>query len=566
MKTHLFTCCVLLTLSFSSVSLKAQNFEWVKTFGGPEMDQGQDLSVDAFGNIYSIGFFSDTIAYDPNTGISEITSNGDYDIFIQKLSSSGQPIWVKSFGGSGWDIGQSITVDTKGNVYTTGYFQDSVDFDPGNGIAMQTSLGGTDVFIQKLDTSGNLLWVRTIGGAVENEFSYSISTDPAGNILTVGHFAGTVDFDPGIGSYNLTAVGGIDIFVLKMDPSGNFLWARSIGGVDNEECYSICTDNTGNVYTTGYFESTVDLDPGNGIANISSSGSRDIFVQKMDSSGNFQWGKAIGGSGIDAGNSLCVDASGNIILTGYFHGTVNFNPGGTPVNLNSVGESDIFILKLDTSGNTIWAKTFGGASFDRGTGIGIDALGNVYTSGFFSGTIDLSSGSNTVKLTSAGMQDIFLHQMDASGNLLFANAIGGPENDRSHALNISTSNQISFTGFYEKTADLGLGGGTNGFTSKGLRDIFVISLSQSLTGILQHDFGNIFSVYPNPSNGAVQLSFEQPLPNADITLTDLQGRVVLTQRLDGVSNETIAIEGPPGIYFLHVQTPKGQSVVKLVKQ
>jgi hypothetical protein len=138
---------------------------------------------------------------------------------------------------------------------------------------------------------------------------------------------------------------------------GDFVWAKRMGGTNRDIGYSITTDASGGVYTTGVFEGTVDFDPGEGTFNLTSVGSTDIFVSKLDSNGNFIWAKRLGGTGLDAGNDIALDTSGNIYTTGFFHGTADFDPGAGIFNLTSVVDyypySDIFVSKLDNNGNFV---------------------------------------------------------------------------------------------------------------------------------------------------------------------------------------------------------------------
>lgn len=170
--------------------------------------------------------------------------------------------WANSTGGSGTDIGIATTTDTNGNTYVAGYFQNTADFDPGTGTNNITSNGGNDIFIQKFDPNGNSIWVITLGGN-NNERVYDITTDDSNNVFVTGRFGGTVDFDPGPGIYNLTSNGQKDIYIMKLDPNGNLLWAHSIGGNNGDRGLSITADGT-NVIITGRFEGLVDFNPGPG--------------------------------------------------------------------------------------------------------------------------------------------------------------------------------------------------------------------------------------------------------------------------------------------------------------
>ncbi len=171
-----------------------------------------------------------------------------------------------------------------------------------------------------------LKWAIQTGGPDADE-AYSITTDANGNVYTTGYFRGTVDFDPGAGTFYLKSSLLMDIYIQKLDSSGNFLWAKQMGGKANDFGSSISTDDKGNIYTIGWFGGTIDFDPGAGITNLVSSGHSDIFIQKLDSAGNLLWVKQMGGNGIDYGLSISIDAKGNIYTTGDFTDTVDFNPG-----------------------------------------------------------------------------------------------------------------------------------------------------------------------------------------------------------------------------------------------
>ena len=226
--------------------------------------------------------------------------------------------WAKSIGGSSYYRGSSIKVDASGNVYTTGNFTGTADFDPGSGTFNLTAdAAGGDIFISKLDASGNFIWAKSIG-SIGNDVGSSISVDASGNVYITGYFAGfaggtaAADFDPGSGTFNLTSAGDADIFILKLDASGNFVWAKSMGGTTNEYGTSIALDASGNFYTTGSFQGTADFDPGTATFNLTSAGSAgysDIFISKFDTSGNFVWAKSMGDSTLhDAGTSIALDS------------------------------------------------------------------------------------------------------------------------------------------------------------------------------------------------------------------------------------------------------------------
>ena len=391
------------------------NFVWAKAIGGQVSCIGYGISVDTSGNVYATGFFWDTIDFDPGPGTFDLTSAGTSDIFICKLDSNGNFLWAKAMGGTLWDTGYGIAVDTSGNVYTTGYFQGTADFDPGTGTAELTSAGELDIFISKLDTNGDFVWAKGMGGTLEDR-GYGLSIDTSGNVYTTGFFQGTVDFDPGAGTFDLINASGYDIFISKLDTNGGFAWAKSMGGTLDSEGRGLSVDTSGNVYSTGYFRGTVDFDPANGTTEIIASigGSQDIFVSKLDTNGDFVWAKAMGGTLNDNGYGISVDTSGNIHTTGFFQDTADFDPGTGTFNLSSQAWNDIFISKLDSNGDFVWAKAMGGTLDEYGKGISVDTSGNAHITGYFQGTVDFDPGIGTFNLTSAAdSDDIFIVLLSA---------------------------------------------------------------------------------------------------------------------------------------------------------
>lgn len=468
---------LLVITSLLATTLKAQTYHWAKSLGGPSDEWGQGIDVDASGNVYTSGWFNGTADFDPGPGTYNLISNGGQEVFVQKMNTSGNLVWAKSFGGTSSEYCHSIAVDASGNVYTAGTFSGTVDFDPGPGIStLTTPVGYNNIFVQKMDASGNFVWARNFA-AYE---ALTIAVDAFGDVYTAGDFGGTVDFDPGSGVFNLTGSGSYDVFIQKMDASGNFIWARSLGGTASDFCHSITTDAFGNVYTTGTFGGTADFDPGSGTANSTSVGGDDVFVHKMNASGNLIWVKTFGGTSHEHAQSVAVDASGNVYSTGSFYGPADFDPGSGTSILNTGNTfEDIFIHKMDASGNFQWVKTFGGTNTERGNSLTTDASGNVYTTGWFLGTADFDPGPGVTNLSSY-YNDVFIQKMDASGNFQWAKSSAGMGSELGFSIAVDTSNNVFTTGWFTGTADFNPGPGTANLTSAGGSDVFVQKLRQCL--------------------------------------------------------------------------------------
>ena len=387
----------------------AGNFVWAKSVGGVTLDRGSSITIDAFGNIYVTGLFRATADFDPGPATFNITSNGIYDIFILKLTSSGNFVWAKSIGGVSSEVVADMVADASGNLYLTGSFANTVDFDPGPSVFNMGSFL-TDVFVLKLGAAGNFIWAKGFGGTnIDN--GASIALDANNDLLITGSFRGLGDFDPTIGTFYITSNGQTDGFISKFDASGNFIWAKAMGGTSYDNGTAIITDPANNIYTVGVFRDTVDFDPGVSTFNLISNGSNDVFVQKLDASGNFIWAKSFGGNNFDNGHEVVMDQAGNLFITGLYTNTVDFDPGVGTFNLTAVGGNDIFVEKLDANGEFVWAGSMGSSGADQGNSIAVDSWGDIYTTGYFDGTTDFDPGAATFNLSPKGDDDAFVQKL-----------------------------------------------------------------------------------------------------------------------------------------------------------
>ncbi|PHR35207.1 MAG: hypothetical protein COA38_02635 [Fluviicola sp.] len=447
--------------------------EWVSGMGGSSNDWAFSLTTDASGNVYTAGRFEGTADFDPGVGIANLTSNGALDGFIQKLDANGNFLWAKQIGGTSVDLCEAIAIDIGGNVYVTGYFHGTVDFDPGVGTTNLTSNGAYDFYVLKLDLNGNLLWV-TQTGSTGGDHGHSISTDMAGNVYTSGYFDNTVDFDPGVGVSNLTA-STRQIFIQKLDANGNFVWAKHMVGNGIGYSHSSALDNFGNIYTLGYFYGTVDADPGVGTLNFNSLGNQDVFITKLDANGNLVWAKHIGGANTVQGKSLGVSASGNVSFVGSFAGTVDFDPGIGVSNFTPIGSSAGYLINLDSNGDFLSGEQIAGGNVQE---VEIDSNGDIFTTGTFNGTTDFDPGVGVSNLTSIAGSDMYLQKLDGNGNLIWVEQFGGSSTVSAWAINVDLNNNIYAAGYFRNTPDFDPSAGTLNLTAIGERDVFVLKLSQ----------------------------------------------------------------------------------------
>lgn len=276
------------------------NLVWSKQIGGVSNDNPIGLTLDPSGNVLLTGYFTGTVDFDPNAGISTLSSAfGDLDIFILKLTTNGNFDWAKRFGQSASDIGTALTTDGTGNVFATGYFQGTTNFDEGGTNFSLTSNGNSDIYILKLNALGQFQWVKQLGSTSSDIF-YDIEIDFAGNIVGSGFHSRTIDLDPGAGTDFTTAIANdYNGIVVKLTVAGDYIWGRSLGGAGTSVCNKITFDATNSVYTVGYFDNAINPTASNPSNSRTSFGSFDGFVQKWNATGLLQWSRQIGSEGLD---------------------------------------------------------------------------------------------------------------------------------------------------------------------------------------------------------------------------------------------------------------------------
>lgn len=382
---------------------------WAKQFSSTASAVASGLDVDQFGNVYVGGSFSDSCDFDPGAGVANLVSAAGANGFVCKLTSQGNYVWAGMLNGPSTSTVYDVVDDNAGSIYLGGNFRDSVDFDPGPGVNYIYGKGIWDTFIGKFDTSGSLIWAHGIGG-VSSELMNDLEADDFGNVYLAGFFNDSIDFDPGPGVYKLGAGAGADAFMLKLNSAGNFRWTKQISGATTVGCYAMATDPFGNFYATGRFGGTVDIDPGPGIQNFSSLANTDAYVLKLDSAGDFQWASQIEGNAAVDAFDMTVDVHGNVYSVGAFVGSADFDPDTSVVTMNSIGNRDIYVLKLDTAGKFLWSGSIGGTGNDWGYGIATDWYDNVYTTGMFADTADFDMSAGVQMLGSAGLADGFVHK------------------------------------------------------------------------------------------------------------------------------------------------------------
>jgi hypothetical protein len=311
----------------------------------------------------------------------------------------------------------------------------------------------------------NFEWVNTFAGSGANDAGKFVEVDSKGNIYMVGHFSSILDFDPGVGVANLSASGITDIFISKFDSAGNFIWAKKFTGSFSEDASGFIIDKNDNLVITGYFSGGVDFDPSGTsfILNTGNINMQNAFITKLDINGIFIWAKKIASSIIIFPNDITVDKSNNVIITGGFIGEADLDPNTGISSFTSLSE-DLFIVKLDSIGNYVWAKvmpclnTNGIAEASK---ITVDFEENIYIAGIFYDSIDCDPGVNTFVLNNANMIgfDIVISKLNKNGNFIWAKKLGGSANENIFEIKVDANQNVFSTGFFSDTADFDPGAG-----------------------------------------------------------------------------------------------------------
>ena len=289
------------------------------------------------------------------------------------------------------------------------------------------------------------VWAKMLPGNVES-IQRGTAVDAAGNVYIYGNFWGTVDFDPGAGTVNVTPpIYGTSTYIAKYDANGNYLWTKYIPLVTYANAMVI--DGAANIHICGSYQGTnVDLDPGAGVAYLTSSaGSTDIFMAKYDANGNYLWAKSMGSTAGDVANDVQVDGAGNVYLLGNFSGTVDFDPGAPICSRTAVGGVDGFLAKYDSNGNLLWANSIGSTGTEDFREAAVNATSINFT-GYYNLTADFDASAAIANLVSVGGYDAFVAKYDLNGNYIWARSFSGPGNDMGVALTMDAAGNVFFTG------------------------------------------------------------------------------------------------------------------------
>ena len=432
------------------VQSQVAKFEWVKPISGLDAQEIIDVVCDKYNNVYYTGYFLGTVDFNPGQQLDTLTATQE-TLFILKFNGDGQFLWVKSMGVNSSNdpeieitdndellfINHSgdftkldlngnvlvsasiyvpgsykrISVDANGNIYLTGYFTLTRDFDPGVGVYNLTAQSNTSGFFAKYSSNFELIWAKEIGGPTGPNGQSGLDIrdsglSPTGDLVISGVFGSIVDFDPGVGVNSVTPIYGTSAmyFAKYSGISGNLIWVKQIYNVDG--CEALTIDSLGNILITGHFAGTVDFDPGPGQGislgtGIYPSG----YLVKYDGLGQVLWANNI----LDYGYDVETDSNGNVYVA---------KDGGYVLN-GTTYSGDVGVLKFTSDGNPQWIKTSGGIGVTWINNLALSSNGNIYVGGHFFNQTLFQEGSQNYSFQASAYDGYCLKINEFSNGLVF---------------------------------------------------------------------------------------------------------------------------------------------------
>lgn len=533
----------------------AQEFNWVKSYGGTQKDKGTSLGIDQFGNQYIAGFFRNEMMMG-NIDLHATGGAADEDIFITKMDIDGNPVWGHSFGNGlnqAVDIPFSLSSNENGFTAATGKAFGYLKMDNGDSLP---GFGMEDMWLVTYDPDGNLNWAK-LGGGSNDDFGSAVYMDNNNNVYCVGNCVGDMNF---YGDSMITVVNDRNIFCAKYSCDGNLQWVHTIGSESAIQVHDMVVDGSGNMYMSGSYRHTANF----GIYQFTSLGDADGFVLKMEPSGNIVWAKTFGSDipySDESGAAISLDASGNCYVAGVFAGNCIFESG----QISATNAKNVFLAAFDNDGNYLWGNAIKGSADSKFSPITLSMRveDNILLTGIFTGVI--TAGSIELQpYVNLDSSDAFIASFNTLGEVNWAIHVGGSGNDGAFGIAGNGSSFAFAVGNFRNMAQFG----PNTIISNGLSDMWVAKFQKNVVtqSGLNVDFSNGIQPYPNPFSD--QFSVNIPAQTTDIFAYNKFGQAVYhRQILPGEREVSIDFSVPAsGIYTLQFKGDYGLMTRLIEKQ
>jgi hypothetical protein len=545
----------LINITFVNQALSQTELGWAKQFGGPNYDYATRIFYSVDGYLYLSCIFQDSIDADPGPGISMLYSGQNVNSYIAKIDTAGIFIWAKQLKSKDGNEINDIVFDRQNNILATGTFQDSIDFDPGNGTYFLSPEDEEGGFIWKIDSDGNFLFAKKYEGSGLCQ-PVEIEIDKSGCILTTGTFNNTIDFDPGTGIFLLsTQEYTNNAFFCKLDSLGEFVWAKQIlNNSMNATDYgnAIAVDNQNNIYLEGNVHGVADFDPGPGTYYLQADYYGDAFISKYTSDGDLLFARKIGADGFSSyASQITILKDSTLLLSGQFEGLCYFDSTGI-FSLDSPNASSIYLCRMTREGNPVDVRALYGEPWEIlfNETLNQDINGNIYLAGSFGGDVDFDLGLNEFIVTAVGNQSIFISKYDSIFNLQWVNTI---DCEGSYVISCISDNDghLYSAGSFNNTVDFDPGSGVFNMTSNGNWDGFILKLNDNIYTNTHYISIDNLEILPNPAIDFFTVQFQQVSQKSLLQFIDMSGRKV--EEMSIAPFQTIQAincsHWPPGIYF-----------------
>ncbi len=386
---------------------------WTKQLGTTQDDYAKGISMDGSGNVYLTGRTSNSFVTDPN--------NGGWDIFLIKLDNTGSTVWKRQLGTGNDDYAEAVAVDGDNNIYLAGKTEGTME----SGYS-KNSDASSDMVLISYDSAGDARWQKQLGTS-SDDWAFGMAVDSQNNVYLTGKTEGALT-----GSNQ----GGSDIFLVKYNSIGEHQWTRQEGSTSNEVAYAIAIDSSDMIYITGHTEGQ--------LGSLANSGERDIFVMQWSSSGTLQWTYQTGTDQDDYARGITIDATDNILVTGYSFGDF--------VSSN-LGSSDLILFNLQSDGDLVWKRQFGSDKKELGKAVLVDDDGNIFVAGVTAGSLNCKSNY--------GFSDVFLVKYDSGGTWQWVTQYGSVGLDYGKSLLLDSNNELQLAGWTNGSLDTNLSSGNN---------------------------------------------------------------------------------------------------------
>lgn len=524
MKNLYFFCCFI----FFGIFLQAQDSSilWQRTIGGNGSDVVYSLQPTADGG-YVLGGYSNSNA----SGEKSENSRGLIDAWIVKTDENGAILWDKTIGGSGDDFFTSLNQTSDGGFIVGMGSNSNI-----SGEKTDNSRGGLDYWILKLDSSGNIEWQKTIGGAQPEFDTYVFQTEDGGYFVS-GYS------DSGVsGDKTAPSNGQRDYWVLKLNPSGTIVWQKSLGGSTLDRGIISIETADGGFLIGGHSDSNI-----SGDKSENSRGLFDNWLVKLDENGNKEWDKTYGGNDNDIVRDI-IQVENGFIIGGYSHSGISGDKTG-----ELRGVVDYWIYKINEDGSMVWQKTIGGSQTDYLRTVRQKPDGNLLVTGYSNSNISGEKSDN-----SNGGYDMWFLLLNPAGEIIGQNTIGGAADE-------SAGYSVALTdGYIFAVASASNQSGDKSEDSRGQEDYWLFKTTDNLLGTISLEEQASVSIYPNPTKGNFMVDFGETYSNAEITVINLAGKTIFSKNFISASKQEIQMSVPSGVYLVKIKLDHKKVMTKKI--